>query len=167
VTSNVRGYSQQTQHMCIGDTFAISYNERAIFPWAQQQLLRAKPAYAWKVPRKWHQRKAGMELCHFLLALYRLLRGKAILASVPQTANTSKLTQHHRSTSSNKFLKYYEFHDHVTKRTEGAESGGENEDFWEIFVSRVHFVGRLGWRRVPFLLRSCRAAERAEGMSLM
>lgn len=81
--------------MCIGDTFAVSYNKRAVFPWAQQQLLRAKPAYAWMVPRKWHQRKAGMELCHFLLALFILLRGKAILASVPQTANTSKLTQHH------------------------------------------------------------------------
>ena len=82
--------------MCIRDTFAVSYNESAIFPWTQQQLLRAKPAYAWLVPRKWHQRKAGMELCHFLLALRILLRGNAILANVLQTANTSKITQHLR-----------------------------------------------------------------------
>ena len=80
--------------MCIRDTFAVSYNESAIFPWTQQQLLRAKPAYACLVPRKWHQRKAGMELCHFLLALRILLRGNAILANVLQTANTSKITQH-------------------------------------------------------------------------
>jgi len=81
--------------MCIRDTFAVSYNERAIFLWAQQQLLRSKPAYARMVPRKWHQSKAGMELFHFLLALLILLWGKAILASTTINNNASKLKQHH------------------------------------------------------------------------
>ena len=102
--------------MCIRDTFAVSYNERAIFPCAQQQVLRAKPAYAWMVPRKWHQRKAGIELCHFLLALRILLRGNAILANVPQTTNTSKLTQH---LSLPRFPKHYHIQYHVTKKNQG------------------------------------------------
>ena len=140
--------------MCIRDTFAISYNERTIIPWAQQQLLCAKPAYAWTVPRKWHQRKAGMERCHFLLALLLLLRGKAILASIPQTTNTSKLTQHHPLPRKFRVLS---FHDHVTKRSrDGGIWGGK----WRL-LGELSFPGPIpsGTRKRPKL---CYSEARAQ-----
>lgn len=79
--------------MCVWDTFTVSYDKRAIYPSVQQQLLRAKPVYTWKMPRKGHQK--GCNGVHFLLAIVGLLRGKAILACILQCNRKITNTSEH------------------------------------------------------------------------